>query len=207
MQAYTKTIFLLWFLCLSTFGIGQEFKGGFFFGLSTSQIHGDNLSGYFKTGLNTGFFTTREIGENSNLLLELAFVQKGAKEPGSDTSNYYKASLNYIEIPLLYQFRWKQLSFDLGPALDILVGAKEEWDGIERETSPPYHSFNLAFIVGVNWHFAESWHVAFRTNNSLIPIRDGNANPADNPALRQRGKYGQRNVSLTFAIVYHLGED
>lgn len=207
MRHFTKPIPLLIILFLSTSVGAQNFKGGFYLGMTASQVHGDNLGGYDKAGLNAGFYTSVNLTENSRLALELAFMQKGAKEPPSDTSNFYKLSLGYFEIPLLFQYRWKDLTFEIGPALDINVYSNEAWDGFVQESIPPYNQFSLTGIVGVSWHFTEKVHINFRTNNSLTSIRDGNSNPADNPSIKRFGNYGQKNIVLSFALVYNMGED
>ncbi len=204
MQAIIKHIVLALLLGIAFNSNAQKFEGGVYFGLTTSQINGDNLSGYNKVGMNLGFQTALPIGENAKFQFELAFIKKGAKEVPSDTSNFYKASLNYIEIPLLFQYRWKYLSFDIGPGLDILVSSKEEWDGFPQASDPPFTGVNIVAIVGVNWHFSEKWYLSLRTNNSLSVIREGNANPGDNPSIIRFGQYGMRNIVLSTALVYHF---
>jgi hypothetical protein len=200
-------IFILFWVGFNSTTHAQKFKGGFYLGMTASQVHGDNLGGYDKAGLNAGFYTAINITPNARLALELAFLQKGAKEPPSDTSNFYKLSLGYFEIPLLFQYRWRDLSFEIGPALDINVYSNEAWDGFERESIPPYNTLSLTGIVGVSWHFTEKVHINFRTNNSLTSIRDGNANPADNPSIQRFGSFGQKNIVLSFALVYNMGVD
>ncbi|MEQ9261781.1 MAG: outer membrane beta-barrel protein [Owenweeksia sp.] len=178
----------------------QNFGGGMYLGMAGSQINGDFLAGYDQYGINAGFLTNVQWGKKSTAQLEIAFIQKGAREPNSDTSNFYRARLNYIEIPLLYIYRWGEFSFELGPALDILVTGQEETNGIEYDSSPPFHTLNLTGIFGINWHFSQKMHFNFRTNNSIIPIRDGNAPSTPSPYI-QFG-YGQRNIVLSFALVY-----
>lgn len=196
------TFLLALFIFGAGYGQAQNFGGGIYVGMSGSQINGDNLAGYDLAGLNAGFLTNLKISPKSTLQLELAFIQKGAREPNSDTSNFYKARLNYIEIPLLYIYRWGEFSLEVGPALDILVTSAEESNGFTRDSDPPFHTFNLTGIVGINWHFSRLMHINFRTNNSITPIRDGNAPSVPSPYI-QLGN-GQRNIVLSFALVYRF---
>ncbi|HAD96039.1 MAG TPA: hypothetical protein DCG19_01470 [Cryomorphaceae bacterium] len=196
---FTALLLTVFFACCADLS-AQRFGGGVFLGMAGSQINGDNLAGYNQYGFNGGFLTNITWGKKSTAQLELAFIQKGAREPNSDTSNFYRARLNYIEIPLLYIYRWGEFSLEIGPALDILVNSHEETYGVEYESNPPFHRFNLTGIAGVNWHFSERMYINFRTNNSILAIRDGNAPKTASPYI-QFG-YGQRNMVLSFALVY-----
>ncbi len=190
-------------LSLVSAGVAQNFGGGYFGGLTASQIDGDNMGGYDLPGVNVGFFTDLDISENSRLQMELAFIQKGSREPISDSSNFIKYRLNYVEIPLLYAYRLNDFSFEAGPALDINVYAKEEGAGRVAQTSRAFNRFSLTAILGVTWHFSESWAINFRSNNSVTPISPPNVLPSENSSIYQRvlGN-GWRNVVLSFAIVH-----
>jgi hypothetical protein len=189
---------------VSTWVSAQSFGGGVYAGMTTSQINGDNLGGFNLPGANIGFFTDYKINETSSIQMELAFIQKGARELPSDTSNFYKVRLNYFEIPLLYVFRWKKLSIEVGPGFDFLLSSTEESNGLKFESNPPFHDFNVTGILGFNWHFTEKIHVNFRSNNSLDIIRDAQSNPGTGPNAIQIGRLGQRNIVLSFAVVYHF---
>ncbi len=179
----------------------QNFGGGIYAGMTTAQIDGDGLAGFDLPGFHAGVYTDLKLTSKSKLQMELAFIQKGAREPISDSSNFYRARLNYIEIPFLYVLRLKDLSLELGPALDILVLASEEDQAGERIIDPEFYNFNLTGIFGINWHFARQWHLNLRSNISITPIRPGFA-PTGRPFALQLGGRGQRNIVLSFAIVY-----
>ncbi len=206
MLACTKKSILLLALWVSSQGylLAQQFDAGAFFGLTTSQVDGDNITGYDMPGANLGVFTSRSILKQSEIMLELAWVQKGARVPPKDSTNFgnfYKLKLNYLEIPLIYRYYWKDLSFELGLAVDILVSYKEEDIGGSFNNGVPFNTTSLTGIAGVRWDFSEKWAIVFRTNNSLTAIRDGRTR-ADKPQQVVPGRYVQRNVSLSFALVY-----
>lgn len=194
-------------LIIALFGISataQNFGGGIYLGMNTSQINGDNLNGYNMPGANIGVFTSYDLNERARILFELAFFQKGAREPISDTSSFNRVRLNYLEIPLLVSYKWKRLSFEAGPALDILLSSKSESQGFEFESVPPFYTYTLAGIVGVSWHFTDKFIVSFRTNNSISTIRESNVPAGTGPNAIQIVNPGQRNLSLSFALVYKL---
>lgn len=175
--------------------------------MTAAQIDGDAISGYELPGANLGFFTTYPLSDKAHLQMELAWVQKGSRQvPEDSIINSYKARLNYIEIPVLYVFEVDDinLSFEIGPALDILINSTETWNGAELESDPEFNRFNLVGIVGVNYHFSDSFHVNFRTNNSIIPIRPGNAPSSRSPPVRLGG-FGQRNLILSFGLYFSFG--
>lgn len=194
-------------LCLYTLTAhhlqAQEFQGGLFLGMSSSQINGDNLSGYNLPGFQGGFFTYRSLNDRSDVQLELSFVQKGSRELPSDTSNFYKARLNYISVPLLYRYYWEHLSFEVGPVFDILVGAEESDIGGTYDTEDSFKPLNIAGMISVNYHFNDVWWVSFRTVNSITTIRPGAAagQVLNSPRI---GGYGQRNLVLTFGVYYNF---
>jgi len=183
---------------------GQAFGAGVFGGLSAAQVDGDNLSGFDKPGANLGLFTYINLGEHSDLQLELSWVQKGARKEPSDTNpNTYRSTLNYLSIPIIYRYYLGDFSLEIGPAIDILVSASEEWNGLVLPpTDPPYHRVNLAGMVGFNYHFSEQFYLSFRSVNSLIPIRPGNA--PTRLAGPRFGGFGQRNIVLTFGLYWRL---
>lgn len=172
--------------------------------MTTSQIYGDNLAGYNLPGANIGGFTDYSFNDRANIQLELAFLQKGARDAISDSSSFNKVRLNYLEIPLVFSYKWNQLSIELGPALDILITSSEESNGFSVQSDPPYYNYTLSSIVGLTWHFTEKYKISFRSNNSLSVIRESNVPTGTGPNAIQILNPGQKNITLSFAIIYKL---
>lgn len=201
-------LFLVTFVLFSGYTYSQKLDGGLFAGLSTSQVDGDGLGGYNLAGLNLGFFTQTDIGQKGNLRLELAFLQKGAREGTNDTTGYntgYKLRLNYVEVPLVYILHWKDLAFEIGLGVDVLVSRSETDNGGNRDSPFNYHRFSMMGLFGVTYNFHENWGINFRTNNSITPISDGTA-AGQKPSIVALGGYGMRNDILTFALVYKFNK-
>ena len=196
------------FLLISGFSYSQKLDAGLFAGLSTSQIDGDGQKGFNMSGLNLGLFTQIDIGQKSNLRLELAFLQKGAKEPVNDSTgcgNCFKLKLNYIEVPLVYILNWKDLAFEAGLGVDILVSKKESNIGGTFDSDVIYKPFSMMVLFGVSYNFSDNWGIALRTNNSVTPISNVVAG-GQKPSITALGGYGMRNDILTFALVYKFNK-
>jgi hypothetical protein len=207
MPRYQKTTLVFYLvLGMSVLSIAdayaQKFEGGAFAGLTTSQVNGDGLGGFDIFGPQLGFFTRFKLSDRSSLQLEIAYKQKGAREPVSDTSNFYELRIHYVNLPLLFSYRIsQQLSFEIGPALDIYVNSTEsDIGGIRNPNQNPFFPVNLVGLSGIIYHLNEHWLVCFRSSFSITPIREGTAGYS--PALVQIGGVGNRNITLSTALYY-----
>lgn len=202
------TKFLCAFALVSCAFIGhsQNFTGGVFAGAVTSQVNGDGLAGFDMAGFQAGAFTTYALTERARVQLGLGFIQKGAREPDSDTSSNYRLRANYINIPLTLQYRINDLVFEVGPALDILVNAQEsDISGLRSlEGEAALRTFVLVGVGGIGYHLSERWFINFRSTISATPARAATS-PENNPYLLQAGGPGQRNLVLSTGLYYRFG--
>jgi hypothetical protein len=128
-----KAILGLWFtvfaiVILPNIGFSQTFKTGLTFGVNTSQISGDNLSGFRQFGISAGGFAKINIDEKKSLQFEILFLQKGSrKNPDPDENDYtsYKLRLNYASVPLLYKMKYNHLVVEIGPYISALLSFNE----------------------------------------------------------------------------------
>jgi hypothetical protein len=182
----------------------QNFGGGAYGGLLTSQANGDGLSGFSFWGVHFGAYTSVRIGDNSDLKLELAFIQKGVRQVPEEDNGFvqYRMRAGFIEVPVLYRLRWNYLSFEIGPALDINVSQFEETDGVVTDPPPNFNRFHLAGIFGINYHFNENWYLNFRSNASITPARDAPTAPGTGPIVI--GGNGIRFIVLSTGLVYEF---
>lgn len=198
-----KTLILILLIGSFTSLSAQKFGGRLYGGMTASQLDGDALGGFDLPGIRLGVGSNVRLDENFLLQLEIAFIQKGSRELPSDTSQGYLARLNYVEVPLLAEYRLNKLAFEAGPALDILANAREEYWNFVQEPEPPFNRVSLTGIVGISYYFSEQWSVNFRTAYSLTPVRP--ANVPYNPAIPRRiGGNGWRSANLSFAIYYNF---
>ncbi len=178
----------------------QSFYAGLKGGMTTSQIEGDGLSGFDLAGLQLGFFTKRKVAEDWYAQMEISWVQKGSREPISDTSQLYKVKLNYVDIPFLIEWQYKKISLEAGPTLSVLVSSKEE-NVYGEFTDEEFNRFVLEAQFGVNYYFSDRWKINFRSSYSITPAREF-FNSLGKPSLINIGGLGQRNAFLSTALYY-----
>jgi hypothetical protein len=203
---------LLLFACLNTTSYGQVFKSGLLIGLSGSQIEGDGYGGYNKLGFIGGGFTKTDLSEKVSAQFEIYFINKGsfkAAKPSAGIYNKFYLNLNYIEVPLAFQYKYHKFSFEAGPYLAKFLSFKFEDEFGERDqpfTNYPIRSFDLGGFIGINYSIKE--HIIFnlRSKNSLVPFRDFQTFDQNIGILNKLFQSGWYNVDINFSIRYQFGE-
>ena len=200
-------ILFIQILILSTFLftqniLAQTFEGGFFAGLSASQVDGDTYSGFNKAGLTAGGYISAELTRNSGWKAELRYIQKGAYKKNTEQDpTLYKLTIHYIEIPLMYQY-WinDRIILEGGFSPDIYLGHKEENEigELEGEERPDYHRFSIGANAGVAYKITDNIIAGARYTYSIIPIRD---HASGQTYLLNRGQY---NNVVSFSLYYHF---
>ena len=175
MKRYTFLVILLFIVCFSN---AQSFKGGLVVGLAATQVTGDKLSGYNHPGAQLGVFTELPIGQKSALRMEMYYIQKGSRKNSSDNDPYsYVQRLNYIEIPILFQFKpfskQTKLNFYGGLSYAYLFSASDYVNG-DKQLSysvDPRNSYDFSIHGGGTWNFNEKWTIGLSYSYSILPIR------------------------------------
>lgn len=171
-------------------------------GLCSSQISGDQLSGFNQLGMTAG--TGIRVGRNETWAphLEILFTQKGSRKnarPDEGDYNSYLLRLNYVEVPLLVDFGPGKTGFHAGLSPAFLVNSREENQfgeipGIGRE----FKFFDLNGIIGIQYRFHERWELATRFSQSILPVREH----AGNTSFRLN--QGQYNSSIQFMLRFSV---
>ena len=111
-----------------------------------------------------------------------------------------------IELPLLYQFKFKWFALEAGPSVAFMMSAYEENNGEEIQADDfALATFQLNF--GVVFTIAQNWKVDIRTNNALTNLR----NQTYTGHVRRifLNNYGQFNDVLQITLAYqflHFGQ-
>ena len=199
-----KFLFIFLLTALAGIASSQNFEGGVLFGLTASQIDGDNYRGYNKVGLQGGAWVRRMFSYTMAGQMEIRYVQKGALKTNTvDDPTYYRMALHYIDIPIMAQYIYNEnVVFELGIGPEILMSAKaqDEYGDIEI-TDPKHYRFTMSAIAGVGYRFLEVYSIHFRFNYSVLPIQ---AHSSGQSYLLNQGKYS--NV-LSFAFYYQIGKN
>ena len=188
-------------LCILCFAItsAQNFDAGLIGGFSTSQVSGDNLSGYNKLGSRFGAYINYPINKKMSYQLEMQFLQKGSKKPYTENSpETYLFELNYIELPatLNYQVR-KGISIESGLGTAFLVGYKEQDEITDINTDKP-NTLALDFLLGVQYDIKKNLKLNIRYANSISRIRK-------HASEEESGlNSGQFSSLVSFALMYQI---
>ncbi|MEI6347175.1 MAG: porin family protein [Bacteroidota bacterium] len=173
MKRYTILVILLFVVCFSE---AQSFKGGLVIGLAATQVTGDKLSGYNHPGAQLGVFTELPIGAKSSLRMEMYYIQKGSRKNSSEVDpSSYVQRLNYIEVPLFYQYKpFNKLSFHAGLSCAYLISAVDLVDGDKMPSywSDSRNKYDFSIQGGGLWSFNDKWKIRLNYSYSVLPIRD-----------------------------------
>jgi hypothetical protein len=194
--------FLPMFFTLSA--VAQQFNGGVMLGGAATTVAGDRYGGFNKAGLYGGAFVNLSVGEFSYLQLELAFFQKGARNkenPDVPDLNQYLLRLNYVELPLVYQYRIAHIRFEAGVSFDFLMHHYEEVNYQPIETDV-WKGMTLNSIFGVKYDLSERTTLSLRTVNSINSIRKNQVE--GNVRRYSRKHYGAFNDAFLLSFYFSL---
>ncbi len=183
----------------------QQFHGGIIGGIAGTQVAGDTFSGYNKAGIFGGAWVNINVGKNSSLQLELTYFQKGSRENPTEKNSYrsYILRVNYIEMPLLYQYKAGRFIISAGPSAGFLLGYYEE---VNQEVVSDQQYYNkparITFQVnlGISYFVTQNIGVGLRTNNSILNIFSSN----QTGDVRRLFDYGRYNDALVLTVFYQF---
>ena len=195
MKAVFTAIFILCFAITSA----QNFDAGLLGGFSTSQVTGDNLSGFNKLGSRFGAYISYPINKKMNYQLEMQYLEKGSKKPFTENSpETYLFELNYIELPTTLNYQVKKgIYIESGIGTAFLVDYKEQDEIADINTDKP-NTFAIDFLLGVQYQFKKNLRLNIRYANSISRIRKH----ASEEELGLNS--GQFSSLVTFAFMYQI---
>jgi hypothetical protein len=175
----------------------RVFDGGVILGLNFTQVHGDNLAGFNKIGINTGGIAHINFNRNWSMSFEILYSQKGsATLPDPNDPFEYKLNLQYAEIPVMVNYNDKnRLIFSAGLGYGRLFSVREVVNG--NETANIEAAFNtneLSYLFGGTFLIGEmrNFGINLRYQGSITAVGES-ANPAvpglANVILSLRGIY------------------
>lgn len=164
------------FLSLVNIAFSQGFRGGLLLGATATQVTGDKLAGYDKLGVMGGVFTEFSFSERTTGRLEMYYIQKGSRHIPSDFDyNKYVMSLHYVEVPLIYQYRfYKKFSFQAGLSFAYLFSSKEKDQNgtINSDGRIPFRKFDFSVLGGFTYKLNDKWMASTRYSYSALYIRE-----------------------------------
>lgn len=197
-----NAVFIMFLVLTLTAQAQKRFKVGIKAGLSTSQVDGDTYGGYNKAGFDGGIFVTGKINDKWTAQMEMLFIQKGSKHnsnPDEGDLSYYDLRLNYMEVPILFQFHQKKFTFEVGPSLGYLISNTEYNEFGEVYKPVPFNTTEIGGGIGISYDLIKNVAVNWRYSYSLLPIRDYQS------GVTRWNNPGQRNNVLAFTLNYRFG--
>jgi len=192
---------LISFLLISVNLFSQNFKGGIIGGISTSQVSGDNLGGYHKSGLCIGVFTLLPISEIAHLKMEMNFIQKGSNNPKMLKNEIPDISTSYLEVPISVNYYQNEITaLEIGTQVAFLLSSTDNdiYGPQQSELFNPFNKLDIGVFIGMNYHITDKIILNSRMSNSIIPIR---SHPSNVTYYLNRGQY---NSLLSFTIHYNI---
>ena len=181
----------------------QDFEGGITAGFASSQVAGDGYAGFNKAGVSGGFFVRLPIAVRSGLQMELSYIQKGSRyneKADQPLLQQYVLRLNYVQLPLLYQYDIGKLRLEAGLSLDFLIGKFEEKNYLEN-TLNDWRKLTFNTVFGVQYRFTQNWALGLRTINSINSIRK---NSVEGNVKRYGNTFGAFNDVLQMSLFYQF---
>jgi hypothetical protein len=189
------------------FADAQGFGAGALVGFNASQVSGDNLGGYDKAGISGGFFVSKKMNEKSELEMRITYSAKGSRDvPNYEKGKYtaYYLKLNYVEVPVLYKYKYKMVWLLAGLSGGYLISSS-----IANEAGPfpvnsienrPFKKYEVCTQFGVGLPFAEHWEIELKSADTfpLLPVRPH----ASGASFRLN--FGQLNSVLAFSLKYRF---
>ena len=180
----------------------QRFEGGIFAGLTTTQVSGDQLAGFNKTGFVAGGIVSTSLGKNFDVAMEIMYIQKGSRKKARPDDNDYTSylmKLNYAEIPLLVSYTYlKRIKIEAGPSFGKLLSSYEEDEQGELPARMPFKEFEFSINGGLSYRIYKGLYIHSRLATSVIPIRP---HASGQTYYFNRGQY---NTVLFFSLKYMI---
>jgi len=200
-----KYILLLILFATGLILMAQQFHGGVIGGIAGTQVAGDTFSGYNKAGIFLGGYVNLDVGKKSALQMELTYFQKGSRENPREKNGYrsYILRLNYIEMPLLYQYKAGKFIIEAGPSAGFMLGYYEE---VDQEIISDQQGYikparvTLQINLGFSYFISEHVAVGLRTNNSMLNIFSEN----QTGDVYRVFDYGRYNDALILMLYYQF---
>jgi len=184
--------------------VERRFKGGIIGGINLSQIEGDEAAGYNKIGLQGGFRVAIILKEKMDLGIEMLFSQRGSAARNSNQGTFpFKLTLNYIEVPVLFNYMdWQaeeedyyRLHFHAGFSYGRLISYSTD-DNQFTQLGEFFRDNDVSWIGGATYYINENLGITARYSRSVYPffVPDENINTPNASSLI--------GYQITFQTVY-----
>lgn len=193
------------FLIAYTSFAQKRFVPGIKLGIAATQVDGDTYAGYNKPGPIIGSTLTANINQKWTAQFEIYYIQKGSRHNANIEEgdySFYLMRLNYMEVPVLFQYHLKKFIFDVGPSMGFLFSSREENYSGRFDNPYSFYSTDLCYNLGVSYTLIKNLSVNWRFSYSILPIRKF---PTYTGLWYDRNV--QKNNVIAFSLVYTFKKD
>ncbi len=144
-------------------------------GFNAAQIDGDGMEGFHKFALNGGLRTLIIWSPKVSTSIDLLYSQKGAQRTILDNPFLSRIDMDYVEVPLMLQYRDWRFQFGAGVSYARLLNFKVldlDHNDITRAYSPKVDALN--WTVGATLFFNKKWGLNLMYQRSILPLLDNN---------------------------------
>lgn len=206
---FTVFIFFLFPLAVLSQQTANTFNLIVSAGVSPSQVHGDNYSGFHKLGAIAGVGVETVFSEKWYGSLSFWFIQKGARKnqnPPKNDLTYYYLNMNYLEVPLMVTYKQKKFLFDAGLSAGYLINYYEGSEAGNITGMYPFRKYEFSVKIGLGYAITPKWSVNLRSSNSFINTRPNRTKQAIyfNNIIARTFNKGYYNNILEFTLTYRL---
>jgi len=144
-----KNLLFFAFLAFPGLLLAQSFNAELSFGMTGSQIDGDDIAGYNKIGLFAGGGVGIPLQKDKLFLRSVIFyAQKGSHSTAKDPF-YLRWRVSYLEIPLTLQYMFTKKIYGLGGlGADILLSSKIDTYGFSFSDNSETMKKAVPLIIG-----------------------------------------------------------
>jgi hypothetical protein len=207
MSLSKKAIVIALTLLLPIVMNAQQFNGGVLGGMTISKPTGNpKAGGWKKVGAILGGYVNLDFSRHSALQVELEYIMKGGidnPDVSKGKTDSYLLRLGYIEMPVLYQFKFlERFSLETGPSVNFLLHSYERINGADNVIEPPYTDVGFSWNIGASFYITDRIWFTFRANNSLINTRTRTVTDM----VWRFWAYGEYNDVFILALYYRLNK-
>lgn len=185
-------------VCFISINLFAQINFGFKGGLSHSEIleSNDLENNVYQMPIayaHLGVVANFPLSNNLAIQSELIFNQRGGKirfTADSIKNAFFEHRYSYVSLPVLLEYKLKNLSLEVGPEFSYLLDSRIMYNGVNVSDNfwTTQNKFDVSLDIGAKYSFGDHLFTQLRWQRSLTPIgniaaTDRNGEPIDNIAF------------------------
>ena len=173
-------------------------------GLSTTQVHGDQISGFNKFGYTAGASVDIRRKASSGVQFGMFLTQKGSRrvpDPKNGDYTTWSYRFTYIDLPIIKTWDAQDWWIGAGIQPSILVRGEEDFygNGFTELSYLELLPVDLGAVAAAGWKFNSLISTEVRLSQSLMPISERPYQPV------QRWNNFMMNMAIQWMITLSVG--